>query len=263
MGRWEKLPVGPIATVETGVINHRCYLSSLENCSKKITKEHFISRNILEKITSSTLKIENSAHFFGGRHLTEIGIDAFSSKVLCDAHNSALTDLDAAAGLAFSRIEMLAKDAGRGATSASPVRSFHIVSGIDMERWLIKVYCGLVAAKKIRGQSGTVIRNDPSEPYLLQALMGNGSLCPPLGIHMHCFPGQQLRATSISFSTIMLTDGSDEVGGLILSLGMMSLVLITSPKFGQGFTEPNWFRHQTLSWNARQGRSRFQFLFTY
>ena len=263
MGRWEKVPLSAIEMRETGLAHKRCYLSSFGNCGTKMTREHFISRNILEKITSSTLKFENSAHFFGGKETVEIGVDGFSSKVLCDHHNSALSTLDAAAGLAFSRMEALTADVLRSATSKEAVRSLYVVSGVDIERWLLKIYCGLVAAKKIRTQSGAILQTDPLQAYLLQSLMGNASLCAPLGLHTHAFSGQQLQTGQISFSTIKLTDGSDEVGGLMFSLDLISLVLITSPKFGEAFTEPNWYRHQTLAWNLRQGQSRIGFLFTY
>jgi hypothetical protein len=255
--------VGTIETPETNFKHERCYLSSLGNCGTKMTKEHFISRNILERITTSTLKFENAAHFFGGKATVEIGVDTFSSKVLCDNHNSALSALDTAAGLAFSTIESLAADLVRHAAGPAPLISFHIASGLDMERWLLKVYCGLIAAGKIQTLSGNVLQRDPLEPWLLQSLMGNALLCAPLGLYTHAFSGQRLQSGRISFGTIKLTDGSDEVGGLMLSLGIMNFVLITSPKFGLAFTDPNWYRHQTLGWNVRQGRSRLAFLFTY
>src|SRR5258708_7122503 len=141
MGRWEKAPLSPIEMRETGFAHNRCYLSSFGNCGTKMTREHFISRNILEKITLSTLKFENAAHFSGGRETLEIGVDGFSSKILCDHHNSALSTLDTAAGLAFSRIEALTGDVLRSTTSKEAIKSLYIVSGIDLERWLLKVYC--------------------------------------------------------------------------------------------------------------------------
>jgi hypothetical protein len=134
MGRWEKSPVGIIEAPETNFMHERCYLASLGNCGPKMTKEHFISRNILERITTSTLKFENAEHFFGGKATVEIGVDAFSSKVLCDNHNSALSDLDTAAGCAFSTIETLTANVVRAATTPAPIKSFHIASGLDMER---------------------------------------------------------------------------------------------------------------------------------
>jgi hypothetical protein len=123
-----------------------------------MTREHFLSRNILERITTDTLRFENAGHFFGGRDTVDIGIDSFSAKVLCDKHNSALSNLDAAAGAAFSSIEALGKDVIDSASLENSRRScFHLSSGVDIERWLIKVYCGLVAAQRIRSASGRVV----------------------------------------------------------------------------------------------------------
>jgi hypothetical protein len=67
----------------------------------------------------------------------------------------------------------------------------------------------------------------------------------------------------LSFGTIQLTDGSDSVGGFMLSLGVMNFVLVTSPKYGQAFQDQNWHRHQALAWNVHQGRIRIGYLFTY
>lgn len=44
--------------------------------------------------------------------------------------------------------------------------------------------------------------------------------------------GQTLRLGGLAFGTIKLMDGADEVGGLMLSLGPMNFVLITSTAFG-------------------------------
>lgn len=243
-------------------VNPSCYLSSMSNCSSKITKEHFISRNILEKLTKDTLKFENAAHFFGGKNQVEIGIDGFASKVLCDNHNSVLSPLDTAAGAAFQRIEELAKDmilADKGYN----LNSFHVVSGIDIERWMIKVFCGLVAAGKIRSVSGRIEQSSSLPHELLSALMGVTLLKPPLGLYMHSYVGQIRKSGGFSFSTIKLTDGSDQVGGLILSLGIMNLALVTSQRYTQTFNEPSWHRHQTLSFDVRHKGSRIRFLFTY
>jgi hypothetical protein len=243
--------------------NDRCYLSSHGDCSSKITREHFISRNILQRITTDKLAIENAGHIFGGKNRVEIGIDAFAAKVLCDAHNPALSPLDTAAGVAFSTIEAVTKDIARIADTTATIRSFHISSGMDIERWLIKVYCGLVAAEKIRGSSGKILQRSALPSYLFDALLGIGSLPSPLGLYQHTFVGQKLRLGGIEIGTIQLTDGSDDVGGLLLNLGPINLILVTSMAFGQSFKEPNWHRHPTLLFNVKQGNRRIAYLLTY
>lgn len=265
-GRWEKTPVGPIsveASDDSAFANDRCYLSALHNCGSKITKEHFISRNILEQITTDKLKFAGAGHFFGGKDQVEIGIDAFSAKVLCDAHNSALSPLDAAAGLAFSTFESLSRDIERSADPEDSVTSFYLSSGLDIERWMIKVYCGLLAAGKIRSQSGKIQEWGSISSGLLDALMGKSNLASPLGLYHHSFAGQTRRLGGITIGTIMLNDGSDNVGGLMLSLGIANLVLITSLGFGQTFTEPSWHRHPTYLFKVRQNKSRIVYLLTY
>jgi hypothetical protein len=265
-GRWEKTPVGAINL--PGIngppsVNDRCYLSSFGGCSSKMTREHFVSKNILARMTTNRLTFENAGHFFGGKERVEIGVDDFVAKVLCDTHNSALGPLDAAAGLVFSTIEALVKDIARIADEKTALESFHISSGLDIERWMIKAYCGLVAAGKIRSSCGQILQRSALPSYLLDALLGNCSLPIPLGLYQNTFVGQTLKLGGLSFGTIKLTDGSDGIGGLMLSLGPMNFVLITSMAYGQVFKEPSWYRHQTLVWNVKQGNSRAAYLLTY
>jgi hypothetical protein len=217
----------------------------------------------LQRVTKSTLKFENVAHFFGGRPNVEIGIDAFSAKVLCDAHNSALSVLDDEAGLAFTNIEDFAHDLAGLATARKASHTFYLSSGIDIERWMAKVYCGLVAAGKIRGISGTTVERETIPPCLLDALMGRGTLTAPLGLYYHCFVGQRRKPGGFTFATIQLTDGSDAVGGLMLSLGVMNFVLVTSESYGRVFEEPSWYRHPTFLFNVRQSGSRAAYILTY
>ena len=266
-GRWEKSSVGSINLPQTAAhpsLNDRCYFSSHGDCSSKITREHFISRNILERITTDKLAIENAGHIFGGKNKVEIGIDAFTAKVLCDVHNPALSPLDTAAGVAFSTIEALIKDIAKTADPAAAIRSFHLSSGVDMERWLIKVYCGLVAAEKIRGATGKILQRNALPSYFFDALLGTSSLPSPLGLYQHTFVGQKRRlGAGIDIGTIQLTDGSGDVGGLLLNLGPINLILVTSTAFGQSFKEPNWYRHPTFLLNVRQGSCRIAYLLTY
>jgi len=265
-GQWEKTPVGPVvipANSEPSVVNDRCYLSVLGNCSSRITKEHFISRNILERLTNSTLRIEGAGHIFGGKDTVEIGIDGFSAKVPCDKHNSALGALDSAAEAAFSTIEALKDNLLRFSKGSRIMKSLHISSGLDIERWMVKVYCGLLAAGKIRSKSGRALEMAQVGQPLIESLVGTQALAFPLGLYLHSFADQPRRLGGISIGTVQLADGSDGVGGLMLSLGPINLVLVVSEQYGRTFIDKNWFRHQTLSWKINEKGSRVTYLFTY
>jgi hypothetical protein len=217
----------------------------------------------LARISGSLLKFEDAAHFFGGKPSVEIGIDAFSAKVLCDVHNSALSILDDEAGLTFSKMEDFYLDLTRLPAAKRVSHSFYLSSGLDIERWLIKVYCGLVAAGKIRGLNGTKVQRETLPACLLDALMGRSTLAGPLGLYYHSFAGQKRKSGGLTFATIQLTNGSDMVGGLMLSLGIMSFVLVTTELYGRTFNDPNWYRHPTFLFNVKQSGSRAVYLLTY
>jgi hypothetical protein len=209
------------------------------------------------------MRLERMGHFFGGKDPVDISINDFSSKVLCDGHNAALSVLDAAASNAFVTIEKLGAALGKKDTPGLQEHSFYLASGIDLERWMIKVYCGLVAAKKIRGQAGKIVERSDLEPHLLPALFGTKPLPSPLGLYVETYVGMKFKPGRLSFGTVQLTDGSDEVGGLLLTLGVVNFVLVTSQKFGHDFKNPGWHRHQTFLFNVREGRVRLAYLLTY
>ena len=110
----------------------------------------------------------------------------FVAKVLCDTHNGALGPLDAAAGLAFSAIEALVKDVKKIADEKKALESFHISSGLDIERWMIKVFCGLVAAGRIRGSSWTDIATERSSVVFSGCAIGEHLFTqPPRALSEH------------------------------------------------------------------------------
>lgn len=256
--------MGPIGSAPTGVSHERCYLRGTNACGTKITREHFISENILEKISPDRkLFPQGGSHFFGGTVPTTIGIDAFTAKVLCDRHNSALSPLDTVAGVAFDAIGRTFCNLVELNSGASHVCSLALASRLDLERWLVKVFYGLVAAGKIKGAGGRVTNLSEIHPALLKTLLDGEDLPTPLGIYLNYFVGQDLRHGQVTFGTIHILDGSDDVGGLILHLGGLSLVLITSMKFGTSFTQPNWMPNPSLAINVHQGRNRVVLLLTH
>lgn len=255
------MPVGILSTPDTGFSHPKCYLSSLGGCDTTITNEHFISRNILEKLTKSTLRFKGASHFFG-KDEADIGIDNFAAKVLCDRHNSILSPLDSSAGAFFSAMESFVGALLSDASTGNAV-DLRLASGLDMERWLVKVFCGLTAARKIRGASGVPRPRSDLSPALLNALVGNTVLTPPLGIYSHAYPGQEREPRDLAFSTIKLSDGSDEVGGLFLSLGVMNFVLVTHSGYGTRFSDPHFFRHPPALFNVDTAEATLGFLLTY
>lgn len=209
-----------------------------------------MSKSILQQISSKTLLFEGAGHFFGGKQSVEVSVNDFAAKVLCDTHNNALSRLDTVAGNTFSTLNLTSQ--AMRATPLTALQSFHLSSGIDIERWMIKVYCGLVAAGKIREDTGNVLNKSSLSMDLFDALLGHHPLPAPLGLYHHSYVGQTRRLDGLKLGTIMLTDGSGDVGGFLLSLGFFEFALITSMDYGKRFNEPNWHRHPNLLLNLKK-----------
>ncbi len=82
----------------TGIDRDGCYLSGNHNCSRILSLEHPISRNILEKLGNVAQR-----GFPGTDGTVDVILPASSvgCRVLCDRHNSDLSPLDSYAGRVF------------------------------------------------------------------------------------------------------------------------------------------------------------------
>lgn len=132
------VPTGPL----TGHGNESCYLKTTLNCSTKTSKEHYISRSVLQQL-GEPLRWTGLPWEKPGVEI-DYGLNSLSSHILCDRHNSALSPLDQLASNAFRSI--------RGSSDELNVRSisrrkkWFLVSGEALELWAFKTICGLFYA---------------------------------------------------------------------------------------------------------------------
>jgi hypothetical protein len=109
------------------------------DCSEKISREHYVSKAILEVL-------EGGIHVTGApwqpRGTTvKYGINSLVSTVLCERHNSALSPLDYLATQVFKTIKNVCDDLNH--RSLSRRTTWHLVSGEALELWCIKTLLGL------------------------------------------------------------------------------------------------------------------------
>jgi len=137
-------PPGPI----TGHQNGKCYAHGDQNCSLKISKEHFISANLLRQI-----QLNNTAKIAGLKwqpkeSFSIIPLSGLASSILCERHNNALSPLDACMGSLSEAIrDYDAALLSPTSTHAPEQRNF---SGDDIERWMLKCLLGLTASKNLK-----------------------------------------------------------------------------------------------------------------
>ncbi len=135
----------------TGHQHQKCYLAYTNGCSTKITGEHCISHNLLNKIERLNKTIDVlGLSWLPKDQLTSVGKKSLVSNVLCSQHNSDLAPLDNEIGQLVEAIGVI--DAEYLNQNAMSLK--FKVDGSGVERWILKTVLGLVHSGQIRQQSG-------------------------------------------------------------------------------------------------------------
>lgn len=126
---------------------------------------------------------------------SEIGIDGFSAKVLCERHNSALSKLDQVGGRFVGALTRALERRIEGVAT-----DFHrLFNGANVQRWMLKVLCGLNAA-------GRVSRDRHRTPWhlplrWLDVLLGDAAFSRGTGLYL-----RRGQIGSLNASPVMATE---------------------------------------------------------
>jgi hypothetical protein len=153
-GRWHLEPPDPlIRGARTGYSHPRCYASSAEDCSQKLSNEHWLSANILTSAGDGRPVLVSGMPWQAGAH-HQLGARSLGSNMLCERHNGALSSLDVVAGEVF---RVLRRYQAALAEDMDPHgHEFALFPGDLLERWTIKLFWGGVAAGTL-GHAGAPI----------------------------------------------------------------------------------------------------------
>lgn len=106
-------------------------MKSQGGCSSKMSREHYVSQAVLEAIAPNRDITIGGLAWQKPNTLQGIGIGSLQSKVLCTAHNSALSPLDAIAGNLVDAVTAADKDPARLPEEVE-------LDGPSLERWFLK-----------------------------------------------------------------------------------------------------------------------------
>jgi hypothetical protein len=136
---WKRIrdPLPPLP--KTNYAHPECYLSVTADCDRDISREHYLSRAVLAEV-GSKIDISGMPWQRPEQHQL-LPIDALTAKVLCRRHNSALHVLDAEAAAFFRALKRIDEDFGRRSLSRKSLN--FLISGDAVERWMLKVACGI------------------------------------------------------------------------------------------------------------------------
>jgi hypothetical protein len=145
-GSWFKKPaVLDLHSPVTGMSVSKCYMKDLLSCEGGLSGEHLISRSVMRVLAvDGQFAIGGTPWLALGESKT-IGENSLKGKCLCARHNSKLHPLDDAAQFFFSVLKACLEGPAN--------ESEYIVSGHDIERWLLKTLKALAASGNL-GMNG-------------------------------------------------------------------------------------------------------------
>ncbi|WP_293332175.1 SEC-C domain-containing protein [Microcoleus sp. CAWBG58] len=145
-GKWNKAPT-PVRVKDIGVdyAHNKCYASSTNKCSTKISREHYISHNILKEFVHERKVKITGFPWIEPETWKLLPTESLASNILCENHNQALSGLDAQMGRFFRTILDFDENFNRD----NPKEELAVFSGEDIEKWMLKTVCAMVASSQL------------------------------------------------------------------------------------------------------------------
>jgi hypothetical protein len=178
-----------------------CWAASLGDCAGKISREHTVSKSLY---TSDTVTVQGFP--WCKDKPKEIGLESLTAKILCEAHNRRLSDVDKAGAAAF--------DAFRQATRLMNVRSKtrnrrwtiqrFIIDGPRSERWFLKTLINLCFGQNLRIGADSKNRGWPSCD-LVEIAFGLRAFNAKAGLYSIVQVGQKIQSDdTVQFAPLIM-----------------------------------------------------------
>ncbi|SIS03719.1 hypothetical protein [Williamsia sterculiae] len=232
---WVANPLPPLLTDErTGYAHPSCYGNVSNDCSRDLSREHYITEDILEQI-----RHEDTGVTIGGTtwvprgEARTVGVGALASRILCRRHNNALSPLDKIASHFFRALvaDQLSLVADYGPDGEFPC-SFTLVHGQAIELWLLKVIWGVLSTETMPLADGSPayrfgLRYPRSQ---LAEILWRGEPWPS-GAGMYLAPPRTTAegVKTRSIAVRVLQDGPECFGGIVRCAGIEFAVLLERP----------------------------------
>lgn len=180
----------------SGYAHPKCYAQSTNDCSPKISKEHYISRGLLALYGLNGLSLVAGLPHISGQAFATRPTASLVANVLCERHNNSLSPLD-------GEVRKLALAIGNydaDFNAPAPVSQIRVFSGEDVERWMLKTVCGMVSSGQVA--FGRVVESRQMAQVWVDVLYG---ACPwPEGWGLY-FGGSDRMYHSSSFSFLPMS----------------------------------------------------------
>jgi hypothetical protein len=234
----------------------QCWASVLGDCSKKISREHLISR---VAFSGDLVQVEGFPWCKGLPKV--IGLESAVAKNLCESHNSRLSVLDAEIGHLQRTVEWHCSrynTSNRRLAGRLPRRELNAKL---IERWLLKTLINMQYGGPYAIGPEATTAGQPSKD-LVEICFGQRSFPTRAGMYVAAFNGMNVTMTeTFTFSPLHKLQ-SQILGGfftayglhffLALTKGGIPVPLVDIPNVGE-----NWMR-ANLQWRFRKIRAHLQ-----
>jgi hypothetical protein len=164
-GNW-KLPryQPPLTGQRTGISCLGCYVAFTNDCSEDLSGEHWLSRGIILDVgTNGKVTVRG---LVAPDEDSVVQVSEFADHILCERHNNALNKLDATGIGVFRTLYRYYTDQ---TNPPDPHGSeFDLFSGERLERWMLKLLWGGIAAAVFTGSLASGADQNMLADYLFR-----------------------------------------------------------------------------------------------
>ncbi|MER0203335.1 MAG: hypothetical protein DU480_05630 [Nitrosomonas sp.] len=165
----------------------KCYAHHLGGCNHK-SQEHFISKSLLKIIGVFEVK---GFPWSTPDTATRASSKSLTASVLCDHHNSLLSDFDSETARLMSHLKLLDSKTTPQELLSTP--NEFIVDGIKLEKWLLKSLCGIMSSGNFMIESRSFGKVQPSQ-YLVNLLFSSEPWKPGIGLYLEYSEHKRVNA---------------------------------------------------------------------
>jgi hypothetical protein len=236
-GRWIATRPPPLLTgARTGYANPGCYARKSNDCDHDLTREHFITDDLLEIVShdGKVVTVEGAAWQAKADRQKTIGRSALASRMLCNRHNTALSPLDKMAADFFryfleDQLDIF-KYLGNDDREEF-ARGFIMVSGPYLELWLLKALWGAIeaGAMEIDGKPAYRFRLGVTTEQLAEILWRGADWPKTWGMYVLLDRDNDLPSMQKAVRLRLANMGTEILGGYVQIAGFEFLISFETP----------------------------------
>jgi hypothetical protein len=236
-GSWIAEPPPPLLIgPRTDYANSGCYARASKDCSDDLTREHYISDDVLESIAADgkVVMVEGAAWLGPAATAKTVGVKSLSSRMLCGRHNEAMSPLDSTAADFFRYFREDQLDVFKylgNDDRDSFARGFVMASGPYMELWMLKVIWGAIesGAMNVEGKKAYRFRLGVTTEQLAEILWRGAPWPAAWGMYVLLDRDNDQPIKQNSLRLRLASMGSEVLGGYVQNSGFEFLICFETP----------------------------------